>query len=117
MGRFTEALAALRNVPADNEHLTGMKIKTYLRWARGEQRPHEQKRIALEGLSLPVEPSLRRNIPIMVTLTRLAHLAKDDSKYDQFLAEVFALNSNVAQILQDEVDNQIAYWEELIFDE
>lgn len=114
--QFKEALAALRNVPADDEHLTGMKIKTYLRWARREHRPDEQKRIALDGLSLPVDPLLRTNIPIMVTLTRLALIAEDSAQYDGLLAEISALNSNVAVLLHDEVEKEIAYWEEFTFD-
>jgi hypothetical protein len=114
-GEFKTALSALRAVSTSDEHLVGLKRKVYLRWARHEQRELERKRIANEGLSVPLDHALRRNIPIMVTTARLAVLAEDFVQYEQLLGEITRVNANVGQLLRDE-EEDVAYWEQEAFD-
>ena len=111
-GQFKNALAELRNVPSDDEHLVGLKKKTYLRWARSEPVANERKRIALEGLVVPMDAQLRRNIPILVTSARLARLAEEFSQFQELVEKISSLNSEVAELFHDEEDPQLGYWEE-----
>ncbi len=112
---FKQALSVLRNISSDDEHLVGLKKKTYLRWARTESNSVERKRIAQDGLSTPMDQTLRRNIPIMVTSARLALLAEDTTQYEDLLREISLLNANIAQLLRGE-EEEIGYWEEESFD-
>jgi tetratricopeptide (TPR) repeat protein len=113
---FEHALSALRNIPSDDEHLVGLKKKVYLRWTRSARSALERKRIAEEGLSVPLDAALRRNIPIMVTSARLALLADDLPQFEGLLSEISALNAQVAEFLRAEEEGEIAYWEEVAFE-
>jgi tetratricopeptide (TPR) repeat protein len=114
--QFEYALSLLRNILSDDEHLVGLKKKVYLRWAGSARSVGERKRIAKEGLSVPLDAALRRNIPIMVTSARLALLAEDRAQFEELLSEISALNAQVARLLRDEEDEEIGYWEEVAFD-
>jgi hypothetical protein len=72
--------------------------------------------IAEEGLSVPLNAALRRNIPIMVTSARLALLADDLPQFEGLLSEISALNAQVAEFLRAEEEGEIAYWEEAAFE-
>jgi hypothetical protein len=108
--RWEEALAELRDITDTDEHLVGLKKKTYLQWARAVEGAL-QRDIAAMGLGVKISDSLMENMPILVTSARLAFLAGDDAAAENVVARVHELNPVVADLLKaQELD--AGYWED-----
>ena len=102
--RWEDALSELGHVSASDEHLTGLKKKIYLYWAHSEY-VEDPEEIAQRGLQVPVDASLQSNVPLLVTHTRLAHIACADEELATSLKRLQEVNEEVARTLEDEFDS------------
>lgn len=109
--KWKPALELLKNISGKDEHSVGLKKKVYLRWARAEMDPQLQANIALQGLEVPMAPSLQNNIPIMVTSARLSLIADERDEFLHILKIIEGINPKIADMLARE-DDEPYYWEE-----
>jgi tetratricopeptide (TPR) repeat protein len=114
-GLFEAAVADLGDVPPNNMHLVGLKKKALLHWARTEQSPERRRSISRHGLAVPVDESLLYNIPVLVTSARLAELAGDVPRYDDFVRRLTDLNPQLGGLFL-RGEQSVDYWEDDSFE-
>jgi len=102
--RWDEAIAAIGTVSDIDEHLTGLKKKAYYELAI-HSNPIKCEDIAREGFYLPVHPTLLSNVAILVVQIRLASIANLTQERDQLLDKIKEVNSNVANLISNELFN------------
>ncbi|WP_277655899.1 hypothetical protein [Seleniivibrio woodruffii] len=112
--QWENALSELNNIAYTDEHLVGLKKKIFLRWATSEGSIKEKILIAKRGLDVQQSLDISNNIPMLVTSAKLASIAEDEVAFEKYIAEIKAINENVANMILEQ-DEDIHYWEEDAF--
>ena len=93
-GKFEQAIAELGKAQND-EHRAGQILEIYVNWANSRPTVEERIGIARMGLSLPVDDVISRNVPALITRSKLAILADDKKLFDKIVKMIYSLNANV----------------------
>jgi len=98
--RFEEALRVLEGGGIRNEHRTGQQLEVIFSWSRSTNDCTEQRRIAKLGLSLELDSASLRNVPVLISLSKLAIQANDRSKFCELATQVRTLSPHSVDLVR-----------------
>jgi|GEM_PF-3212622 len=107
-GKFERALSVLRRA-TDDEHKVGQTLEIYLAWADSQADEEESRQIASTGLSVPIQPNIQRNVPVLIMRCRLALVARDRKCYDEAMGAIKTINPSLPELKRIEEEYR-AIW-------
>ena len=95
--RHEDAISLLKTLPED-EHSIGQLLEAYLDWANSQNEIKEKKRIAVEGLSIPLDNITIKNIPVLITKSKLSIVADNKNVSIETIDLIEEINPNVKEL-------------------
>ncbi|HJR06227.1 MAG TPA: hypothetical protein VJ842_02945 [Pyrinomonadaceae bacterium] len=99
-GKYEDALSLTKQREED-EHSIGQQLEIYFEWAKSAKDNDEAVRIAKHGiadLAPTINTNLGRNVPVLLSYSKLAIMAVDKPLLEQIKREVMLINPEIEEI-------------------
>jgi tetratricopeptide (TPR) repeat protein len=104
-GHYDRAIREMKLLP-DDEHKIGQMLEAYSSWASSKGDSDEAIRIAEEALQIKVPPAILKNVPVLVTRTKLSIVAMREDIYEESMLKISELNPYVSEIARLQAEHE-----------